>query len=51
MSIFYKLGVENKDVSSIQCDGIEMSLKVRIHHLFGEKLRLSHISKPDLQAA
>ena len=28
MSIFYKLGVENKDAIAIQCDGVEMSLKV-----------------------
>ena len=28
MSIFYKLGVENKDASAVLCDGMEMSIKV-----------------------
>ena len=29
MSIFYKLGVENKDASAVRCDGMEMSVKVK----------------------
>ena len=28
MSIFYRMGVENKEASALLCDGMEMRLKV-----------------------